>query len=276
MEDQGRFEMKFAVPMLMRDELIRRSTPFMKPDPKAHSLDQELPVRHAWGYAVHSLYFDTPRLDDYFERLQEMKIRNRLRVRTYGRPGDCAPVFLENKRKLDNRVVKQRVRICNTKQWKQTPSEYPWEPWVEKLDPSKRYVGKHFNWLVSSGRRQPVSIVHYLREVYVPREPRAGRLRFTLDHQITVTTNPPMHNLHAPPDAQLIPFDWMVMELKYDRHPARWMLELCRDLHLLSEPISKFGMSVARTLRRHKMHEVRYLTPRSLRQVESPGPEASP
>ena len=68
------------------------------------------------------------------------------------------------------------------------------------------------------------------------------------------------------------------MELKYDRHPARWMLEMCRELNLLSEPISKFGMSVARTRRRHKSHEVRYLTPRSLRQVESPSqpaPEAT-
>lgn len=267
MDDQGRFEMKFAVPTLLRNELIRRAEPHMKPDPKAHRLDNLLPVQNAWGYAVHSLYFDTPELDDYFERLQERKVRNRLRIRTYGSPEGPSPIFLENKRKLDNRVVKQRVRICDSHQWRQTQSERPWEPWVDRLDEQSRYAGRHFSWLINTGRRQPVSIVHYLREVYIPRAPTSGRLRFTLDHQVSVTKNPSLRDLKAPSDHLLIPNDWMVMELKYDRYPHRWMLELCRDLKLVSEPISKFGMSVAQTLRAHQRHEVRYLTPRSLRPI---------
>jgi hypothetical protein len=267
MEAQGRFEMKFAVPMLLRDELIRRCSDFMMPDPQAHRLDQELSVKNAWGYSVHSLYFDTPALDDYFERLQEMKVRNRIRIRTYGQRGDSSPIFLENKRKLDDRVIKQRVKICNTDQWRLTPGAFPWEPWVAKLKGGKSYAGRHFSWLVRTARRTPVSIVHYIREVYVPRLPTTGRLRFTLDHQVSVTQRPTIADLHAPPDALLIPSDWMVMELKYDRFPTRWMLQLCHELRLISEPISKFGMSVAQTLRSHKPHEVRYLTPRSLRPV---------
>lgn len=269
MEAQGRFEMKFAVPLLLRDELIRRSAPFMIPDKQAHRLDTQLRLKSAWGYSVHSLYFDSTDLMDYFERLQENKIRNRLRIRTYGSPGQTSPVFLENKRKLVNRVIKQRVRICDTEEWKQSTGEFPWSPWVDRLRGHSVYAGKHFDWLIRSGRRKPVSLVHYLREVYVPREPRAGRLRFTLDHQVSITENPDSQDLHAAPTMLLIPQDWMVMELKYDRYPAQWMLKMCRDLRLLSEPISKFGMSVARSLRSHKTHEVRYLTPRSLRPILS-------
>ena len=110
-----------------------------------------------------------------------------------------------------------------------------------------------------------MSLVHYLREVYVPLTPSAGRLRFTLDHQVSATKSPGIRNLKAPSDHLLIPNDWMVMELKYDRFPHRWMLELCRDLNLVSEPISKFGMSVAQPP--CPVHEVRYLTPRSLRPI---------
>ena len=264
----GRFEMKYAVPVLLRNELIRRSKPYMEPDKNAQKLKKRLGFKKAWGYSVHSLYFDSPRLDDYFERLQERNIRNRLRIRTYGNRDENAPIFLENKRKLDKRVVKQRVRICQSNEWRRVPGAYPWTPWLTNLEGTRDYTGKHFDWLIRSGRRRPVSLVHYVREIYVPRDATGGRLRFTLDHQVSVTRDPDIDDLFAEPDTLLIPSDWMVVELKYDRRPSAWMKQMIRELKLIAEPISKFGLSVARTHRSEKPHENRYLTPHSIRRVE--------
>jgi SPX domain protein involved in polyphosphate accumulation len=98
--DLGRFECKYILPVAAREEVLGIAEPHVVLDPNAVKLHDG-----TVGYEVHSLYYDTPGLHDYSERLLDRRIRNRLRVRTYGRPGDRAPVYLENKRKFEDQVV---------------------------------------------------------------------------------------------------------------------------------------------------------------------------
>ncbi|MDP7110584.1 MAG: VTC domain-containing protein, partial [Myxococcota bacterium] len=120
-QDIGRFEYKYVLPLADRDRVMEVIDDYVKPDPHATARSDGL-----IGYFNHSIYLDTEDLFDYHERLDESTIRNRLRVRTYGRPGDGAPVFLENKRKLEAWVVKQRVMVGDADSWGADPSERPW------------------------------------------------------------------------------------------------------------------------------------------------------
>ncbi len=261
--DYGRYEYKYALPGEARERIREVALPHVLPDPHAIDLGNG-----GAGYEVHSLYFDTLDFVDYYQRLGEHKVRNRLRARTYGRPGQKQPVFLENKRKLENWVVKHRVLVCDADQWCSGEYDRPWAHFGEQVQGRKRYAASHFARLVDGPPRVPVSVVHYVREVYVSRRKDQPRVRLTIDHGVCATVAPSVTDLYAPPTVDLIPPDWIVMELKFDGDRPGWMRTLCKQLRLRAVPVSKFGLSVVKGVRAGSARELRYLTPRALRPLE--------
>ncbi|MCB9765798.1 MAG: polyphosphate polymerase domain-containing protein [Alphaproteobacteria bacterium] len=263
--DEGRYEFKYALPLSRRSELMDLTAPHTIPDRKARSIGAD-----AHGYEVHSLYYDTfdgerPTLRDYFERLAERSIRDRLRVRTYGHRGEEQPVFLENKRKLDDRVVKARALIGNTEGWDAAPGPTPWRALAPGLRPKDRFAYRDFDRRVVGDGRRPVSVVHYVREVYTALDDPACRL--TIDRDVCATTCPTSLDLYAAPDVDLIPRDWVVLEMKFRAHRPLWMRRICAALGLRAVPISKFGLSVALGFRGGHARELRFFTPYPLRRI---------
>ena len=62
------------------------------------------------GYPVTSLYYDTADLRFYWEKIEGLRFRRKLRMRLYGRPADCTdqtPVQVEIKQRV-NRVTQKR------------------------------------------------------------------------------------------------------------------------------------------------------------------------
>lgn len=261
-QDYGRYEFKYVLPLAARDEVLRIAGDHAVPDPHAAPREDGLV-----GYYNHSVYLDTEDLFDYHERLAMRQLRNRLRARTYGRPGERAPVFLENKRKIEEWVVKQRVRVCDADTWAAHPHDRPWVDHAAAVTGRGRFAAVHFLRLVEDGR-VPVSAVHYFREVYVDRRgDEFGKVRLTLDREVTATERPDGRGLYAPPDVELLPADWMVMELKYGADRPGWMRAICRELGLRALPVPKFGLSVARGLRADHPREQAALLPRPIRQM---------
>jgi len=257
--DIGRYEFKYAIPVSDRDRIVEVSAPYVLPDPHAVRLPSGL-----MGYNVHSLYLDTPDLRDYYERLDGRRVRNRLRIRTYGEPGTKQPVFLENKRKYTRWVIKARARVCEAADWCNCANPRPWLAFQD-VRSKDRYAVDHFVRLAEEFRRKPVSVVHYEREVFVARDPNQPKVRLTMDHQIHATVNPDTHDLYGKRDVDLLPPDWMVLELKFDNQRPGWMKTVCRELGLRAVPVSKFGLSVAKGVAGNKHREVRFFTPRQIR-----------
>jgi hypothetical protein len=252
----GRYELKYLLPAVCRDEVLAAIDGEVLAD--SHAVP--LPEGGA-GYMVHSVYLDTPRLDDYFDRLDRRRVRNRLRVRTYGHPGERQPVFLENKRKVGRWVVKHRVAVTDADAWCSCEDPRPWVAWARRAEGAGRYAAESFCQLVEGGGRRPVTVVHYLREVFVPRQPGAGRVRLTLDRLVRAAPARSAGALFDPATVDVIPDQWMVMELKFDRLQPGWMGRLRRQLGVRAVPVTKFGLSVARSLRADRLRELELLTP---------------
>ncbi|MFH1467527.1 MAG: polyphosphate polymerase domain-containing protein [Pseudomonadota bacterium] len=266
--DIGRFELKYCVPEALRPRVLELARGHMAPDKHAFDLGDGM-----LGYEVHSLYLDTPRLDDLRDRLDEHKVRDRLRLRTYGPPEKGPfPVFLENKRKLENWVIKHRTALpTDSARFCATGGPEPWLPLIGAVKPKGRYAAEHFVRLTTAGRRRPVSVVHYAREVFVGLDPDRPQVRLTMDHQVTATTHDLRYNgLYQPPDVALIPAGWMVLELKFGGSKPGWMRHLCRELGLRACPVSKFGLSVAMGVAGNRYRAVRFVTPRPLRRLGYP------
>ena len=85
--DRSRYEYKFKIPLDLIDDVRKFILPYTKFDPYLEKHGNQ-------RYTVRSIYFDTPELDFYYEKIDGVKIRKKLRVRTYNRVSDFA--FLEN------------------------------------------------------------------------------------------------------------------------------------------------------------------------------------
>lgn len=261
--ERGRFELKYVLPAAQRAEVLRLAFPHVLTDPHA----VELPGDRR-GYLVHSLYLDTPGLGDYFDRLDERKVRTRLRIRTYGLPRQRQPVFLEVKRKSGPWVVKHRVAVGDADEWCESASARPWVGFAARVDGQNRYAAEAFLQLVEGAGRVPVSVVHYEREVFVPRERSARRVRLTLDSNIGARRPSCAQDPFGPAEVCLLPPEWMVMELKFEDFAPNWMVRLRHELGVRAVPVSKFGLSVARVQRAAYPEELRALLPPTIMRAE--------
>lgn len=262
---EGRSELKYALPAARRGEVLALAGGHVQVGAHTHSLAETPGVTWdpadppPFGYRVHSLYLDTPRLDGYGSRLDGEVIRDRLRIRTYGLPGESAAVYLEAKRKLHRLVVKHRVRAGGMRAWQERAPALPWDGAVAALEGEARRVGERWLAAVAAGGMVPVCITHYVREVW-----EDGSTRLTLDHAVRASGGEDPWRLQRQGEVPLLPEDWIVLELKYNGAAPGWIRTLVREMRLQAEPVSKFALAVARTARRDAPAELVRLTPPSV------------
>ncbi len=262
---EGRFEMKYALPLQRRAEVLEYATQFIRPDENGNDLSEVLPEVLAArgvapsGYRVSSLYFDDERLSGYARRIDGRRIRNRIRIRSYGDPGQSHPVFLESKRKLHKQVVKHRVMVCKTDVWANLPGATPWNAAEAPADALDRDRLQRWSRAVRDKGLAPVCRVEYWRETFT-----RGRMRLTLDHRVHAVATTDPHALRGTCETRLIPHGWVVLELKYHGQSPRWMRRLVSRFGLVAEPISKFALGVARTCRTGHALDLVATTPPSI------------
>lgn len=262
---EGRFEMKYALPLERRAAVLAYAQDFIDVDQNARELSSVLPEvvsaggLRPRGYRVSSLYFDDQQLSGYARRIDGRRIRNRVRIRTYGSQGESFPVFLEAKRKLHRQVIKHRVRVCSTERWHELPASAPWDHVQQPADRMDRERWERWCSVVREQSLDPMCRVEYLRETFAH-----GQLRLTLDHRVSAVATSDSHALRGPCPQRLIPDGWVVLELKYNGQAPRWMRRLVSRFGLVAEPISKFALGIARTCRQSHASDRRSTTPPSI------------
>ncbi len=99
-----KFEYKYRIPTALIPKIEARIAPFMLPD--AHMTGYENN-----GYTVRSIYFDTLRMKYYNEKIEGLNVRKKVRIRGYNDLVDNPVIFLEIKRKIDNKLFKHRAAL---------------------------------------------------------------------------------------------------------------------------------------------------------------------
>lgn len=94
----NRFELKYLVATKAVPDLIAAMGDYLVPDPHA---DPDL------GYRVTSIYWDTPALGFFWEKIEGVKYRRKLRMRRYD---DTPNGFVEIKQREDRTLHKRRLK----------------------------------------------------------------------------------------------------------------------------------------------------------------------
>ncbi len=227
----NRFELKYLVPVeqaaQIRDELAER----MERD--AHS-----PVG---GYGVWSLYYDTPQLRFYWEKIEGLKFRRKLRIRHYGDLDgvtDASPVCVEVKQRVNRVTQKRRItlpygvarQLCDGREL------------VPHSVRERAFVEEVLELIVRLNLR-PAAITGYQREALVGRDADTG-LRVTLDRRVRGRDRDFHFGTERPENRFTIPPHLAVMEIKVNERTPYWITDLAARRNLNLVRVSKYVQSI--------------------------------
>jgi len=228
----NRFELKYMV-TLKQAETFKKAL-------RAYLLADE----HGNGngrYTLTSLYYDSPDFRCYWEKVDGIKFRRKLRIRRYESEapltGDTL-VFVEIKQRLDRVTQKRRVilpyrdamQLCNDRQ-------YPEEFAVD----DKTFLDEIYAYLWQYNLR-PVSIVRYERQAFIGTDFDLG-LRVTFDTALQYQTHSLL--LHEEPATHpMLPVDRVVMEIKVNERIPYWLTEMIAAHNLNMIRVSKYCRSI--------------------------------
>jgi hypothetical protein len=224
-----RHEAKYIIHPGLVPQIREFIRPFCAPDPHGKGDPPE--------YTITTIQFDTPDMSLHYAKLFEAVARFKLRVRTYGVPGEN-PVYLEIKRKVRGTIVKSRAKV-------------PFEAWGEglmrdtKLKLSFKSRGEEncffdFVRLVRETGARPVLLVRYIRESYFGVADSYARVTFDrkLEYHPTSSWNDwGATGRWIPMDGALIQnkanaFSGIILEIKTLSDAPQWMVDLVMQFSL--------------------------------------------
>jgi hypothetical protein len=227
----NRRELKFIIRTDQMQPFIDSITPFLNRD--SHS-------GKAKFYKITSLYYDTQDYRAYWEKVEGLKHRRKLRIRVYGETAvePTADCFVEIKERIEGAVRKRRIivpyvdaqRLCST----------------GDLDPrllseEDKPVLDEIAHLVLLLRLQPSCALRYDRMAFNGHPDYDPSLRITLDincrariHDLDLssTTNEEMKFFLSP---QLC-----ILEIKADDRVPYWLVQTMHQHQIMVRKISKY------------------------------------
>ncbi|MGW4500000.1 VTC domain-containing protein [Micromonospora sp. NPDC004336] len=192
------------------------------------------------GYGVWSVYYDTTGLRFYWEKIEGLRFRRKLRIRHYGdrfAVTDDTTVYVEIKQRVNRVTQKRRIalpyRLARELCDRRVPVDHDGCPpaFVEEVLE-----------LVAGLDLRPVAMTGYQREAFVGRDADVG-LRVTLDHRVRGRDR----DFHLGADAEnrlIVPAKLTVVEVKANERVPHWLTDLAVRSDMSVVRMSKYCQSV--------------------------------
>ncbi|MDI9914487.1 polyphosphate polymerase domain-containing protein [Rhodococcus sp. IEGM 1379] len=226
----NRYEIKYFVDELKVPELRRELVARMETDPYSPK----------GGYPVTSLYYDTPDLLFYWEKIEGLKFRRKVRLRLYGEPADCnddTPVQIEIKQRVNRVTQKRRIALPYgvAQRWLNGREEID-------VDPSQRPFVNEVTTLIGNLDLRPIVTTGYLREAYVGTEADLG-LRVTIDHKVHGRDRD-FDFASGAENRFIIPPKLAIVELKANERVPYWATDMTARMNMSIIRVSKYCQSI--------------------------------
>ncbi|MCP4499715.1 MAG: polyphosphate polymerase domain-containing protein [Deltaproteobacteria bacterium] len=233
--EKPRYELKFVVTHEQANAVLKRIQDVMVVDPMATlSSTSTSSTLEQNAYRVRSVYADNDNLQAYFEKLDGVDPRFKLRLRMYGdEKGDGHAAFLEVKHRIGALIQKDRLPLsqhqarlcCEQGVW--SASDLPAHPSSQKV--------RHF---VLSRIQSAVCTVSYRRQAWVTR--LDSGLRVTLDTNLRVAGPDAVWGATSERGLRFLPSHLAILELKFHWAAPLWLASLVREIRLVQRRYSKY------------------------------------
>lgn len=242
----NRYEIKYLVDAAMAEDL--RAEMETRLDRDRHSGEQ--------GYGIWSVYYDTRHLRFYWEKIEGLRFRRKLRIRHYGdrfAVGADTLVYVEIKQRVNRVTQKRRVRLPYGEALRLCDGRE-----MVEHDRSSRGFLEEVLDLVCRLDLRATAMTGYQRHAYVGREADVG-LRVTFDRRVRGRDR----DFHLGADAEnrlIVPPRKAIMEVKANERVPYWLTDLTAKRNLQVVRVSKYCQSV----------EAYGLAPRSIFHIPTP------
>lgn len=237
----NRFENKYLIAEDQLPQLRHALADHLEPDPH----------QPEGGARVESLYFDSADLRCYWEKIEGLKFRRKVRIRRYG-DGYAqwdSPVTVEVKQRV-NRVTQKRrlelkfgeaLALCDV-----TGDSAGIRLGADALRDS---VGAEHHSLLAeveamatSYQLRPIATTSYMREAYFGRDAETG-IRVTFDHNVCGRDRDFLLG-SSEADVPTVPVGMCVLEIKADERLPLWLTDLTARYGLDIVRMSKYCQTI--------------------------------
>jgi SPX domain protein involved in polyphosphate accumulation len=227
----NRFELKYLLSLEAAEAFRRELGAYLQVDGHGNG---------DGDYAVSSLYYDSADYRFYWEKVEGIKFRRKLRIRRYETQARLTPdthVFVEIKQRLDRVTQKRRamlpywdtLQLCNERS-------------IPEHRPQDRAVVEEIYTMLHQYNLRPASLVSYMRQAFVGSDYDIG-LRVTFDTNLRYRVDD--LQLHSKQIGRfLLPPDRVVMEIKANERVPYWLTELVAAHNFRLIRISKYCHSL--------------------------------
>lgn len=206
----NRYEIKYAIPV--------KSFGSLKPDLERF-LGRDAHGGESGFYSIASLYFDTPDLDCYRNKLDGLLFRRKLRIRVYPNKPDGV-AFVEIKQRVNRTVQKRRLAMTLADAYAMCSGSMRFK--LSEADDQE--VADEVHYLVTSLRLRPKNIIAYTRQAYEGHTVDPG-MRLTFDTLIR-TRRADFDLEVAQPTQIAFPAQLSIMEVKANERVPHWLVSL--------------------------------------------------
>ncbi len=184
------------------------------------------------GYIIRSLYFDTVYDDDFFEKLEGVETRRKIRLRIYDPKSDYA--MLEMKQKQGASQKKRSLRMTKADAEALIAGRY------EVLLNYEEDFAKECYALMQYKCYRPKTIVQYNRKAYVAKE---NKIRITFDNNIVATESSfDLFSENLIMNPVLDKFN-VVLEVKFNGFLLDYIRQFINNINKSELSVSKYALA---------------------------------
>lgn len=226
-----RLEYKYLVPFEKLSRLRQKLSPFVELDNYAKNKSGE--------YTVHSIYFDTLFLDYYYQKIEGIQHRKKIRIRGYNKQRGNSPVFLEIKRKNNMTVSKNRAPIL----FKNVSNLFTSGD-IEKYVMNQKQAAdvfedaRRFFYHIYRHSLRPIILVRYEREAFFRKV--NDSVRITFDKNLRSSPYPALLDLFGENSTLFSLPGHFILEIKFFDGIPLWFETILEDFNLEQTTVSKY------------------------------------
>ena len=193
-------------------------------------------------YTVKSIYFDTPELHFYTEKIEGVPNRKKVRLRGYDKHDESdGVVFTEIKRKYQVPILKNRAKMTYGEALSLFKQE---KDLSDVLKPNSKALlnANRFFYYIGKMNLKPVVLVTYDREPYLSNTD--DTIRITLDKNLRSLSFPTLDDLYYDTNLKMAMPDHFILEVKFNEYYPGWMKSIAHTLNLKQTSASKYCITI--------------------------------
>ncbi|HLQ74309.1 MAG TPA: polyphosphate polymerase domain-containing protein [Bacillota bacterium] len=193
-------------------------------------------------YNIVSLYFESDQKDIYFETMNKLRFRQKLRLRVYDQATLASPSFIEIKQKFTNVVNKRRTVIPLHEAYDVLSQPFSEEQSgsIDASNPQILREALHFRDLYAL---KPATVVSYDRQAFSGTVKGEEDLRVTFDYNL-MCRDDDLSIENGPEGTYFTDPNLVILEVKVSNSVPFWLARILSEFEFYKQGFSKFCTSM--------------------------------